>query len=151
MPEPAATPAAAPVVIRDAGPQDEHFILKTALLTLRNSSHLSWHVANEDFFAGEQLIVKRLLARSRVLVAHPPDDPELIAGVLVYEPEPETLHFVYVRAALRRQGVGAALLAASGLDVQKGFVATAATYDLTKGWMGRKYPLVRYNPYPRWE
>lgn len=138
------------VSVRAAVDGDTNMVLKSWLLTLRNNSHLSWFVSNPDFFAGEQRILKRLLARSRVLIAHPPDDAELIAGFIVVEP-PELVHFLYVKAALRRQGVGRALLKAADLDPERGFVATAATYDLTKGWMHNRWPAIRFNPYPRWE
>lgn len=150
MQEPAAPQPADLVTIRPATPEDDNFVLNAALITLRNRSHLSWHVGNSDFFAGEPRILKRLLARSRVLIAHPPDDAELIAGFIVVEP-PELVHFLYVKAALRRQGVGRALLRAADLDPERGFVATAATYDLTKGWMHNRWPAIRFNPYPRWE
>lgn len=148
MPGPAAPPS--PVTVRAAGPGDRNFVLKTWLLTLRNASHESWHVVNEDFFAGEQVILKRVLARPscRTLIAHPPDDPELIAGFLVFEP-PVLVHFVYTKAALRRAGVARALLEAAGLDPAAGLVASSATHDLTKGWIRSKYPLVRFNRYRR--
>jgi GNAT superfamily N-acetyltransferase len=149
VPETSPQPAA-PVAVRDAVPADENFVLKTALLTLRNSSHLSWHVDNHDFFEGEQRLLRRILERSRVLVAHPVDDSELIAGFLVFE-SPDLAHFLYVKASLRRQGVASALLRAARLDPAQGFVATAATYDVTKGWIHKKYPAIRFNPYPRWE
>ena len=138
----------APIAIRAARPEDKNFIFKTALLTLRNSSHLSWYIGNPDFFAGEGPLLERLLRKSRVIIAAPQDDEGLIAGFLVAEPE--IAHFLYVKAGLRRQGVARALLAAAELDPARGFVATAATYDLAKGWIGKKYPSIRFNPYPRW-
>lgn len=148
MPEPTAAPSL--VAVRDAVPGDRNFVLKTWLLTLRNASHESWHVENEDFFAGEQIVLKRVLAHPtcRVLVAHPLDDVDLIAGFLVFE-APDLVHFVYTKAALRRAGVARALVQAAGLDPARGLVASSATHDLTKGWIRSKYPLVRFNPYRR--
>ncbi len=72
-------------------------------------------------------------------------------GKIGLEPEKGYMTAFFVDPAWRRRGVGTALLVASGLDAHKGFVATAATYDSTKGWLGKKYPAVRFNPYPRWE
>lgn len=142
------TQPAAPVVVREAGPGDLNFILKSWLMAVRNTSHLSWGIANARYFAGEQILIKRTLAKARTLVACLPDDPELVLGFVVCEP-PALCHFVYVKAALRRQGVARVLLQAAGLDPVAGFVATVATYELTKGFIREKYPAVEFDPYPR--
>lgn len=148
MSEPAAAPSL--VAVRDAGPGDLGFILKPWLLTLRNASHESWHVDNEDFFPGEEVALKRVLARPtcRALIAHAADDPDLNLGCLICE-APDVCHFVYVKAGVRRHGVARALLQAAGLDPERGLVASTLTHDVTKGWIRSRFPLVRRNPYPR--
>lgn len=57
--------------------------------------------------------------RTRVLVAVHPEEPDTIMGWVCWEPpgdHPLSLHYLYVKKIVRRNGVGAALLEAALAD-----------------------------------
>lgn len=66
----------------------------------------------------------------------------MIIGYLVYEPERNVFHFLFVKAAFRKLGVAKRLL--HGIDFKKA-VFTHWTKDMD--WITKRYQDLRYNPY----
>lgn len=106
--------------IRAATKDDYPLIFATWLRSYRHGAHFPRHVPHDRYFAAHHDIAEELLEDSVVRVATPPADPDVILGWSVVEtleppdtatPSPLAVHFVYVKPAFRRMGVGRALLA----------------------------------------
>lgn len=104
--------------IRPAVPDDVAFIADTWLEGYRHGSPWANRLTNQVFYSHHHPVVHALLARASVLAAVDSEDPQVIRGYVVWEPEtPEgpALHWIYVSKAWRRLGIAARLLAATGL------------------------------------
>lgn len=93
--------------IRDARGDDLNFIYATWLESFRYDSYFGKSHRNTIFFNDYRKVVDRLLDRSSVLVACVKDEPGTILGYLVHEPD--QLHYVFVKGAFRRLGIGRGL------------------------------------------
>lgn len=63
------------------------------------------------FLSAQRSTVDEVLGQARLLVAHDAPDPEIVLGWVAFDPgSPTTVHYVWVRKALRRRGYGLALL-----------------------------------------
>ena len=90
------------------------------------------------------LLLKKLLPNIRIMIACDPSDSDTIWGYAAWEPG--LLHWVYVKSAFRRQGIGTVLLKSlEGMDFSKNELRVShRTVGLLKAW-----PDVRFlwNPY----
>ena len=94
-------------------------------------------------------ILRKLMNRPRVrtLVAVFEDDPSVIAGFVIFEPGwKDVVHYLYVKASLRRYGIAKKLFLATGFDPST-IVISHWTKDLSKLAVLSKYPGLSYNPY----
>ena len=79
------------------------------------------------FCAAQHALCNVLLRRGEVLVACNPDDAGHIYGVIVFEPGPRTLHWLFVKADLREQGLGSRLMRAAFSDFGEEIAYTVRT------------------------
>ena len=95
------------------------------------------HVLREHYNEGMDRRIERLLSRSVVLVAFFPEVPDEVLGWACMDGD--TLHYVYVKAAYRRAGIG------SGLT--QGLVKwyTHSTNEAGRAFMARIN--AQYNPF----
>ena len=137
--------------IRPSEQSDYSFLIAAWLNNYRRESYFAARITDKVFFHHHHDIVERLLARSRVLVACVPDDPNEIIGYIVWEPG--ILHWTYVKKAFRKLGVGAALLKAT--DLPDDLAGVSITHP-TKLWfttkqngngLEAKFPAAIHNPY----
>jgi GNAT superfamily N-acetyltransferase len=63
---------------------------------------------HETFWVNHEPLIKKCLERSTILVAINEEDPDQFIGYLVHEDK--CVHFVYVKAFFRKQGISSALL-----------------------------------------
>ena len=99
------------------------------------------------------IILKKILTNCTLLVACDPEDPDVIWGYVAFDgngPSP-VLHFVYVKGAFRRMGIGTRLLSEALQDWTGSFktenhpvVVSHRTESLFKAWPNVKW---RWNPY----
>ena len=98
------------------------------------------------------IILKKILANCTLLVACDPEDPDVIWGYVAFDPKDPVLHFVYVKGAFRRMGIGTRLME-EAFDRCKGswsqienhpVVVSHRTEGLFKAWPNVKW---RWNPY----
>lgn len=99
------------------------------------------------------IILKKILTNCTLLVACDPEDPDVIWGYVAFDgngPSP-VLHFVYVKGAFRRMGIGTRLLNEALQDWTGVFhtenfpvVVSHRTESLFKAWPEVKW---RWNPY----
>jgi GNAT superfamily N-acetyltransferase len=95
-------------LLRPGRPDDRAYVARTWVADYRSSTFAEW--AGGSYYAGHNDSVTKCLDRSsvRVTVAHVPDDDSALLGFAVREGA--VLHYVYVRADLRRLGIAKAML-----------------------------------------
>lgn len=101
--------------VRPAVPDDLPFIGATWVQSYWQESPWGNRIRWQIFRRGHDKVIRSLLTRSQVLVAHDPSDENEITGYFVYEPAIPAAHWTYVKPAFRKAGIASALLAASGL------------------------------------
>lgn len=137
----------ADIEVRDAFLEDISFIFATWLRSYRHSSSFAKKISNEIYYARHHLVIDLILKRdnSKVLVAHPKDEPDVILGYVVTEKQPDganVVHYTYVKKSFRKMGVAQALW--NGLNEKENYIITHYTTDAD--WLTKKYNLT-YDPY----
>jgi ribosomal protein S18 acetylase RimI-like enzyme len=137
------------VSIRPATADDIPFIFNSWLKAYKHSSLFAKRIKHEVFFKYHHAVIERILARgAKVFVATPIHDPDTIIGYCVAEQlDVTTLHFIYVKSAFRRFGVGRqlALSTVAALGAAEAVDFTHWTRDMD--WAAEKLPSFTYNPY----
>jgi GNAT superfamily N-acetyltransferase len=120
--------------IRTWCPDDEQFLYRTWLDSLRLTGSMYRSVRDRVFFAYYRRVITGLLDRgAQVLVAAEADSP-VIFGCLVAEPlvnvddRQGVLHWVYVKSNWRRLGIATRLIEASGIDPNKAYYTHRTSY-----------------------
>jgi ribosomal protein S18 acetylase RimI-like enzyme len=94
------------------------------------------------------IILKKILTNCSLLVACDPEDTDVIWGYVAFDQVDPVLHFVYVKGAFRRMGIGTRLLrqfmnSLPG-DPLEPVIVSHRTEGLFKAWPNVKW---RWNPY----
>lgn len=98
----------------------------------QNSPHAK-NIPRDAFFAGHHRVLDKIMERRPlVLCAVLPDDPDVVLGYAVTEPEKALVHYVYVKPAFRRYGIARRLLEGSGITHK--FTHTHYTFVLRQLW-----------------
>jgi len=154
----------APHHIRPAVPGDLNFVLGTWTNSHWQESPWANRLRWPIYKRGHERIIRSLLARSHVLVAHEPGDENEILGYFVFEPQIPAAHWCYVKPHFRKEGVARALLAHSGLPLD--LTGVTITHP-TRAWftvqaqrgqggvilrpaklgLEEKFPLSQHDPY----
>lgn len=134
-----------PIAFRDGTDADAGLIFSSWLRSYYDARPPAiWDIQREVYFAdsGHHGVVERILRVSRVLIAHPPDDPDEVYGWACGGAG--LLHYVYVKELWRRKGVATRLVA----EVAPGPTLTVS--HRTKSFVGLadKYQIA-YDPYRR--
>jgi GNAT superfamily N-acetyltransferase len=99
-------------------------------------------IAYEAYYGDyKKLISKRLASSAKILVACSIEDPDFIIGFAVYDDN--VVHYIYVRYALRRQGIAKSLLSKVKAD-KKEYISHKPL------WWSKDYrykKIFKYNPY----
>ena len=90
------------------------------------------------------IILKKILTNCTLLVACDPEDTDVIWGYIAFDQVDPVLHFVYVKGAFRRMGIGTRLLSEAGLILDEPVVVSHRTESLFKAFPNVKW---RWNPY----
>ena len=90
------------------------------------------------------IILKKILTNCTLLVACDPEDPDVIWGYVAFDQVDPVLHFVYVKGAFRRMGIGTRLLNEARLMLDEPVIVSHRTEGLFKAWPNVKW---RWNPY----
>lgn len=137
----------AEIEVREAYLEDVNFIFATLLKSYRHASTFARKISNDVFYKYHHLFLDNCLKRlgSRVMVAHPKGEPNIILGYLLSEKREDgtdIIHYTYVKRSFRQMGVAKALWAT--LNSEKKYIITHYTVDAD--WIVKKYNLT-YNPY----
>lgn len=125
-PLPEQVPERLPVGIRVGVADDVPLVMDSWLLSARESEG---HVEGVRFTRWQKAMQRGVLTRpsTRLLVAHPDDDPSVIMGWIVYGAStPPVLHYVWTRYASRRLGIARMLLTSALPDSERAEVIYAA-------------------------
>ena len=90
---------------------DIPFIYATWLNSYRNDSLIGLSVRKSVFFENYRSVLDHLLAKdsTKVYVACAPNDPSVIFGYIVAEPEANVLHYAFTKEAFRGFGIAKVL------------------------------------------
>jgi hypothetical protein len=116
--------------IRAARGSDLNFIFDTFKLAMKFDSMLGKSVKPSVFNREFPKVIDFLLEHGETIVACLKEDPHIIVGYMIYEPE--TVHFIFVKQVFRRMGVAKAL-------IQKAFGASGPTTYTNKTKSIRKF------------
>jgi ribosomal protein S18 acetylase RimI-like enzyme len=134
----------ADIEVRPGYVEDLNFIFATWLRSYRHASQFARKISNEIFYSRHHLVIDLILKRngSKVLVAHPKGEPDVILGYVVTETQPDganVLHYSYVKKSFRQMGIAKALW--------KDMNSTVFTHHTADAdWIAKKFNLV-YDPY----
>lgn len=111
--------------------------------SLKGESALGRQTSIRVFFAEFLKVMDSILSRSKVLVACEKDNHDTILGYLVFE-LPDTIHYAYTKAALRRLNICKDLVKTAFPD-SKSLNFTFNTNDAKS--IVEKYPELIHNPF----
>lgn len=132
---------------RNVSESDKPFVFSSWLRHYKNRSYFAKRIRNSIFYKWHHLIVERALSAdtSVAMIAHPEGEPDVILGFVVGEKtqDGDVLHFVYVKPAFRKMGIGRHLIKKAGLIDANYF--THWTFDIED--LLSKLPNLNYDPY----
>ena len=102
------------VSVRPMREDEENFILNSWLRSLRAHSNYFTNIPSSIYFEAHGDSIRMNLSHSKVLVATPRDDDDIIIGYIVYEdrtPKYSIVHYVYVKGHFRKMGLAKVLYA----------------------------------------
>lgn len=127
-------------MLRPASPTDLGYVVHTWREVVRVALSARHGERAERFNHPGRTVIERVLSRSAILVAGPPDDPRTVYGFIVQEPG--CVHIAYVKKALRRLGIGATLVEGSGIRLGE----LAKPDRDFESQLAEAIPMVRYGP-----
>lgn len=138
-----------PVSLRQATEADVPFIARSLIMSYRHSSSCGKKLAPGLIETQHLRLIKGVLARpgAQAILATMLDDPDTFFGFVLFEKKPHhVIHYVYVKEAFRRFGIGRLLVDATQCDLDEAYF-THWTYDFSNARPWDHYPGLTYNPY----
>lgn len=103
------------VTFRPPTNEDLNFIVNSWLKSYREAQPA---VPNAQYYEGQKRLILDLLSRCDTVLAVDPEAPSHVLGYLCYERgSPDVIHFVYVKFALRRNGLASLLVERAGISL----------------------------------
>lgn len=96
--------------IRDIKPEDVNFVLATFLRGLYYGDSWFSKIPKQVFMDNYKNVAESLVQKATVKVACLKDDPDVIIGYSILSNDYQTIHYVYVKAAWRKQGIARSIL-----------------------------------------
>lgn len=96
--------------IRAGKESDKSFILATFLRGLYYGESWYSEIPKDIFMLNYKKVGEYLFNNSSIIVACLPDDPDVILGYSIVSKDNTKLHFMYVKSAWRKQGIGRSIL-----------------------------------------
>ena len=126
--------------IRNATADDRNFILATFLRGVYYGDSWFSMIPKAIFMAHYKKVAEHLVTSARVTIACLKDDPNVIIGYSILSPDASTVHWVFVKAMWRRNGVARSLVPPSP-------VAFSHLSALGKTIMTKQFPNTVFNPF----
>jgi len=131
--------------LRSSHADDIAFIIASWLRSYKHKSSFAKRIQHNIFYKWHEQVIKRILDRSAVLVAHMKDEPEIILAYIVFEPN--TIHYIYTKDEWRMMGIAKALLDQSQVKFDSDDTYfTHWTYDLDT-YFNTHHQRAKYDPY----
>lgn len=104
------------VLIRESLESDTNFILSSWLKSFRNSQAVRG-MDNEEYFTGQELVIKKILHKSITKVIVNPEDEDQILAYMTVETKNHKaiVHYIYVKQTFRGFGLATKLIKAFAL------------------------------------
>ena len=135
------------IQIRPAQENDKPFIYSSWLRHYKNRSYFAKRIRTSIYYKWHHLVVEKILDRptTKVLIAHPPGEPEVILGFMVLEDQGDgsVIHFCYIKPQFKRMGIARKLF--KDFDLKEPIFFTHWTFDLDE--LIHKIPNLIYDPY----
>jgi GNAT superfamily N-acetyltransferase len=96
--------------IRDYVEADRNFILATFLRGLYYGNEFYNMIPKQAFMDNYKQVGEVLLSRAVVKIACLTEDPDVILGYSIVSQDHKNIHWCFVKAAWRKQGIGKSLL-----------------------------------------
>lgn len=96
--------------IRDMKQEDENFILATFLRGIYYGDSWFSQIPKQIFMDNYKNVVAALVTKATIKIACLKEDPDVIIGYSILSNDFQTIHFVYVKNAWRKQGIGRTLV-----------------------------------------
>lgn len=126
--------------VRHGTMNDMGYVARTWREVVRQALSAKHGERAERFSRDATRMVERLLPRCAIFSASPPGDTQTVYGFVVMEPG--CVHLVYVKKALRRFGIGTALMEGTGVNLR----GLAQKPDNFEAQLLEAIPMVRYGP-----
>lgn len=97
-------------IIRPYRPEDHNFVLATFLRGLYYGNEFYGMMPKQTFMDNYKNVVEALIPRSHIAVACLKEDPDVILGYSMMSKDYTTMHWIFVKAAWRKKGIGKSLL-----------------------------------------
>ena len=138
------------VGIREAEVRDRAFVMDSWLRSFR-LSHFAGPIAMKRYrdVYSEEIADLVMRPKCSVTVAYNSDAPDQLFGFLCFEDgyRYPLIHYIYIKAAFRRRGVGTLLTKDAGIKLNRRFLytyRTALAHDLTR--RGAEFERGKYSP-----
>ena len=125
------------VLIRAVRPEDRAFIISTWCKGQLYGNSFFTAVDSEAYFTHYPKYITSILDRAEVRVACFADDEDIILGYAVMSQN--ALHWVFVKKALRSEGIANKLIAGASVSVITSLTKPGQAIAAKKGW--------RFNPW----
>lgn len=127
------------VIVRDFKAEDKNFILATFLRGLYYDNKFFNMIPKDEFMNNYKHVGESLVTNGKAQIACLKEDPEVIVGYILTSPNDQVLHWMYVKAAWRKQGIMRLLLPQS---------LTTFTHFTSLGLILKyKLPNIVFNPF----
>lgn len=95
--------------IRDGKESDNNFILATFLRGLYYGDSWFSLIPKDIFMDNYKEVAEHMVANNTIKIACLPEDPDVILGYSILSADFQTIHWVYVKSAWRKKGIGTRL------------------------------------------
>ena len=130
---------------------DKNYITKSTVMSLRGQFPFSEMCP--DAISKFSARIRALIDTADVLIAPDPEDLNLIYGFICFEKglylgkDIPTLHYVWTRKAMRRNGIASTLINTAFGEDHGSLHYTHITRFLNNGNLRKKWQLTKYDPY----
>lgn len=135
------------LLIREMTTGDRNFIYKSIISHYRHSSPHPAQIPDGIYFDYHHYLISKVMryAGNVVRVAALKDDPDIVFGFIWANFEPETVHYLYVKKAFRRMGIGRLLYESVFSRDTPDIYYTHHTKEAA--FLAHKYEQLIFNPY----
>lgn len=96
--------------VRDYAQEDHNFIMATFLRGLYYGDSWFSLIPKDEFMKNYKDVAEALISKSTIKIACLTEDANVILGYSILSPDYQTIHWVFVKAAWRNQGIAKSIV-----------------------------------------